>query len=174
VRFLPLTDDRGCRNAAIVCLMADSGLRLSEVAGLDVDLVDMGEGQLRVLGKGRREAWVPFGAFTAKVLRRYLQHFRPHIANGTSALFVNQFGGRLGVEGIKSMIQRLRDESGISRLHPHLLRHTAATRLLANGCDLHTVQRVLRHKNVTTTTGICTCSTATCGRRCERSARWTD
>jgi len=64
----------------------------------------------------------------------------------------NQFGEKLGVEGIKSMFQRLAERSGVDRLHPHLLRHTAATRLLANGCDLHTVQRILRHRNVATTT----------------------
>jgi len=58
----------------------------------------------------------------------------------------------LKYEAIKSMFQRLAERSGVERLHPHLLRHTAATRLLANGCDLHTVQRILRHRNVATTT----------------------
>jgi site-specific recombinase XerD len=65
---------------------------------------------------------------------------------------VNQYGEKLGVEGIKSMFQRLAERSGVERLHPHLLRHTAATRLLASGCDLHTVQRILRHRNVAITT----------------------
>jgi site-specific recombinase XerD len=151
-QHLPLGHDQGCRNAAVVSLMIDCGLRLSEVAGLDLDDVRLEESLLRVLGKGRREEWVPFGAFTGKVLRRYAQHFRPHIASGTGTLFVNQYGERLGVEGIKSMFQRLAERSGVERLHPHLLRHTAATRLLANGCDLHTVQRILRHRSVTTTT----------------------
>jgi len=151
-RNLPVSDDQGCRNLAIVSLMVDSGLRLSEISKLDVDDVFLEEGLVRVQGKGRREERVPFGSTTAKALRRYLQHFRHHIANGTDALFVNQYGGRLGTEGIKSMFQRLRDRTGIERLHPHLLRHTAATRLLANGCDLHSVQRILRHRNVTTTT----------------------
>ena len=151
-QYLPLADDKGCRNAAIVSLMVDCGLRLGEVPGLDLDDLRLEESLVRVLGKGRREEWVPFGGFTGKVLRRYSQHFRPYIANGTTALFVNQFGERLRVEGIKSMVQRLAERSGVERLHPHLLRHTAATRLLANGCDLHTVQRILRHRSVTTTT----------------------
>lgn len=151
-RQLPMSDDQGCRNLLIVSLMIDCGLRLSEVSKLDVDDVFIEEGLVRVQGKGRREERVPFGATTAKVLRRYLQHFRPHIAGTTNALFINQYGGRLKPEAIKSMVQRLRDRTGIDRLHPHLLRHTAATRLLANGCDLHTVQRILRHRNVTTTT----------------------
>ena len=151
-RGLPMGDDQGCRNLGIVCLMVDSGLRLSEVSKLDVDDLFLNEGLVRVQGKGRREEKVPFGASTGKALRRYTQHFRPHIANGTEALFVTPFGGRLSTEAIKSMIQRLAERTGIERLHPHLLRHTAATRLLANGCDLHTVQRILRHRNVTTTT----------------------
>ncbi len=98
---LPLGDDQGCRNLAIVSLMADCGLRLSEVAALSLDDLFLAESTVRVMGKGRREARVPFGASTAKVLRRYVQHFRPYLANGTDALFVNQFGSRLGVEGIK-------------------------------------------------------------------------
>jgi site-specific recombinase XerD len=151
-QHLPLGDDQGCRNAGVVSLMLDAGLRLSEVAGIDLDDVRLDEGLVRVLGKGRREEWVPFGNFTGKVLRRYAQHYRPHIANGTTAFFVNQFGDRLRMEAIKSMFQRLSERSGIDRLHPHLLRHTAATRLLANGCDLHTVQRILRHRSVSTTT----------------------
>jgi site-specific recombinase XerD len=149
---LPLSDDQGCRNLVIVSLMVDCGLRLSEVAKLDAGDVFLDDCLIRVHGKGRREERVPFGTTTGKAIRRYLQHFRHHIANGTDALFVNQYGGRLGTEGIKSMFQRLADRTGIERLHPHLLRHTAATRLLANGCDLHTVQRILRHRNVTTTT----------------------
>ncbi len=149
---LPLGDDQGCRNAGIVSLMVDCGLRLSEVAGLDVEDVQVQEGLVRVLGKGRREEQVPFGAFTRKILARYIQHYRPFITNRSDALFLNQYGDRLGVEGLKSMFQRLAERSGIERLHPHLLRHTAATRLLANGCDLHSVQRILRHRDVTTTT----------------------
>jgi site-specific recombinase XerD len=108
---------------------------------------------VKVLGKGRREDVVPFGSATGRTLRRYVQHFRPYLANQDEpALFVNQFGSRLTSEGIKSFFQRLAEDTGIERLHPHLLRHTAATRLLANGCDLHTVQRILRHRHISTTT----------------------
>lgn len=151
-QHLPLGDDQGCRNAAVVALMVDCGLRLSEVAGLDADDVDLEEGLVRVLGKGRRQEQVPFGSFTRTVLRRWVQHYRPYFADGTPELFPSPYGGRLSAEGIKSMVQRLAERSGVERLHPHLLRHTAATRLLANGCDLHTVQRILRHRNVATTT----------------------
>ncbi len=145
--------DITCRNRAICSLMVDCGLRLGEVARLDLNDVSFDDSTVKVLGKGRREDVVPFGAATGRTLRRYVQHFRLYLARENErALFVTQFGSRLGPESIKSMIDRLAVESGIDRLHPHLLRHTAATRLLMNGCDLHTVQRILRHRHISTTT----------------------
>lgn len=146
--------DITCRNRAICSLMVDCGLRLGEVARLDLGDVSFEEGTVQVFGKGRREDVVPFGTATGRTLRRYVEHFRPYLARETEpSLFVTQFGGRLIPSSIKSMIDRLAVESGIERLHPHLLRHTAATRLLMNGCDLHTVQRILRHRHISTTTG---------------------
>jgi site-specific recombinase XerD len=145
--------DITCRNRAICSLMVDCGLRIGEVARLDLNDVSFEDSTVKVLGKGRREDVVPFGDATARTLRRYVQHFRLYLARDTEpALFVSQFGGRLVLESIKSMFDRLAVESGIERLHPHLLRHTAATRLLMNGCDLHTVQRILRHRHISTTT----------------------
>ena len=145
--------DITCRNRAICSLMVDCGLRVGEVARLNLNDVSFEESTIKVLGKGRREDVVPFGAATGRTLRRYVQHFRVHLARENErALFVSQFGGRLVLEGIKSMVDRLAVESGIERLHPHLLRHTAATRLLINGCDVHTVQRIMRHRHISTTT----------------------
>ncbi|MEX2390117.1 MAG: tyrosine-type recombinase/integrase [Dehalococcoidia bacterium] len=145
--------DIPCRNRAICSLMVDCGLRVGEVARLNLSDVSFEDSTVKVLGKGRREDVVPFGAATGRTLRRYVQHFRLYLARESEpALFVSQYGGRLVLEGIKSMIDRLAIESGIERLHPHLLRHTAATRLLMNGCDLHTVQRILRHRHISTTT----------------------
>jgi site-specific recombinase XerD len=145
--------DITCRNRAICSLMVDCGLRVSEVGNLDIDDISFEDNTVKVLGKGRREDIVPFGSATSRTLQRYVQHFRHYLANSDEpGLFVSQFGGRLAVESIKTMIDRLAETSGIERLHPHLLRHTAATRLLANGCDLHTVQRILRHRHISTTT----------------------
>lgn len=145
--------DIECRNRAICSLMVDCGLRLGEVARLNVNDISFEESTVKVLGKGRREDIVPFGAATGRTLRRYVQHFRPYLAQENEpALFVTPFGSRLLADSIKSMMVRLAVESGIERLHPHLLRHTAATRLLMNGCDLHTVQRILRHRHISTTT----------------------
>jgi len=143
--------DVGCRNRAIFCLMAESGLRLDEVAGLRVDDVHLKEMYVKVHGKGDKESYVPIGPTTHKALGRYAAHFRVPADPKTQALFLSIFGEPLRYESIKSMFDRLAKKSGITRLHPHLLRHTAATRMLANGADLHTVQRLLRHADIRTT-----------------------
>jgi integrase/recombinase XerC/integrase/recombinase XerD len=149
--MLDQNTDLGARNRAIVCLMLESGLRLAEVAGLAVDDVHLKEMYIKVHGKGEKESYVPIGPTTQKALARYATHFRVPADLRTKAFFLNIFGEPLGVEAIKSYFVRLAKQTGIHRLHPHLLRHTAATRLLANGADLHTVQRLLRHSDIRTT-----------------------
>jgi len=148
---LDASTDVGCRNRAIVCLMLESGLRLDEVAQLQAADVHLKEMFLKVHGKGDKEHYVPIGPTTQKALLRYAEHFRVPSDPRTSSFFLNIYGEPLGYEGIKSTFDRLSIRSGIGRLHPHLLRHTAATRMLGNGADLHTVQRLLRHSDIRTT-----------------------
>ncbi len=143
--------DIGCRNRAIVCLMLESGLRLAEVVTLQVDNVHLKEMYVKVHGKGDKESYVPIGPTTQKALNRYATAFRIPADPKTKPFFLNIYGEPLEYEAVKSMFVRLAKESGINRLHPHLLRHTAATRMLANGADLHTVQRLLRHSDIRTT-----------------------
>ena len=131
--------------------MLESALRLKEVTGLQLNDVHLKEMYLKVRGKGDKESYVPIGATTEKALNRYAAHFRIPADPKTKAYFLNIFGEPLGYEAVKSTFDRLAKRSGISRLHPHLLRHTAATRMLANGADLHTVQRMLRHSDIRTT-----------------------
>jgi integrase/recombinase XerC/integrase/recombinase XerD len=149
--MLDPSTDVGCRNRAIVCLMLESGLRLAEVVNLKFDDVHLKELYVKVHGKGDKEAYVPIGPTTQKALSRYGTYFRVPADPKTRAFFLNIYGEPLGYEAVKSMFVRLAKESGITRLHPHLLRHTAATRMLANGADLHTVQRLLRHSDIRTT-----------------------
>lgn len=143
--------DVGSRNRAIVCLMLESGLRLQEVANLGVDDVHLKEMYIKVHGKGDKEAYVPIGPTTQRALSRYLSHFRIPADTRTKTFFLSIFGEPLRYEAIKSLFDRLAKKSGIPRLHAHLLRHTAATKMLANGADLHSVQRLLRHADVRTT-----------------------
>ena len=149
--LLDPSTDVGCRDRAIVCLMMESGLRLDEVARLRVDDVHVKKMYVKVHGKGDKEGYVPIGPTTLKALSRYLAHFRVPADPRNRALFLNIFGEPLRYESIKSAFSRLAIRSGITRLHPHLLRHTAATRMLANGADVHTVQRMLRHADIRTT-----------------------
>jgi site-specific recombinase XerD len=148
--FNPSTDV-GCRNRAMVCLMLESGLRLAEVVNMRVDDVHLKEMYVKVHGKGDKESYVPIGPTTQKALDRYAAHFRLPSDPRTKAFFLTIYGEPLAYEAVKTIFVRLAREPGITRLHPHLLRHTAATRMLANGADLHTVQRLLRHSDIRTT-----------------------
>ena len=143
--------DVGCRDRAIVCLMLESGLRLDEVASLHLDDVHLKEMYVKVHGKGDKEGYVPIGLTTQKALSRYFTNFRVPADPRTTTFFLNIYGEPLKYEAIKALFERLARRSGITRLHPHLLRHTAATRMLANGADLHSVQRLLRHSDIRTT-----------------------
>jgi site-specific recombinase XerD len=148
--FDPSTDV-GSRQRAMFCLMLESGLRLAEVSGLRVDDVHLKDMYVRVRGKGGKENYVPLGPTTHKALTRYLTDFRVPANSSVKALFLNVYGEPLKYESIKTIFDRLAVKSGITRLHPHLLRHTAATKMLANGADLHSVQRLLRHSDIRTT-----------------------
>ncbi len=143
--------DVGSRQRAMFCLMLESGLRLAEVSGLRVDDVHLKDMYVRVRGKGGKENYVPLGPTTHKALTRYLTSFRVPANGNVNTLFLNVYGEPLKYESIKTIFDRLAVKSGITRLHPHLLRHTAATKMLANGADLHSVQRLLRHSDIRTT-----------------------
>ena len=148
--FDPSTDV-GARQRAMFCLMLESGLRLAEVSGLRVDDVHLKDMFVRVRGKGGKENYVPLGPTTHRALTRYLTDFHVPANASVKALFLNVYGEPLKYESIKTIFDRLAVKSGITRLHPHLLRHTAATKMLANGADLHSVQRLLRHSDIRTT-----------------------
>jgi len=149
--MLDPSTDVGARQRAMFCLMLESGLRLAEVSGLRVDDVHLKDMYVRVRGKGGKENYVPIGPTTHKALTRYLTVFHVPANASVKALFLNVYGEPLKYESIKSIFDRLAVKSGITRLHPHLLRHTAATKMLANGADLHSVQRLLRHSDIRTT-----------------------
>jgi site-specific recombinase XerD len=143
---LDVKNPTGCRDFAILILMLDSGLRLSEVIGLlDMNL-DIDAGCLKVMGKGSKERIVPFGATTQKALWRYRHHYRPEPAHSAvQAFFLTQDGEAMTANGVTSMFVRLGKRSGLTRLHPHLCRHTFATRYLMNGGDVFSLQQILGH-----------------------------
>ena len=158
VSFLPIDETaalmdarpvRGtARDTAIIELLYASGLRVSELVGLDLRDVDLADMTVRVLGKGRKERIVPFGAAAAGALADYLGARGP--AGG--AVFRNRRGGRLTVRSVHTIVRRQTRAAGIvRRVSPHTLRHTFATHLLDSGADLRMIQELLGHSRLSTT-----------------------
>ncbi|MCX7819165.1 MAG: site-specific tyrosine recombinase XerD [Kiritimatiellae bacterium] len=144
----------GVRDRALLELMYATGLRVSEVAGLTLDRVRLEERVLRCLGKGGRERLVPFGETARAWLLRYLEEERPRLAGrrASSALFLSARGGALNRRTIWAIVRRSAARAGLAkRVHPHTLRHTFATHLLANGAPLRVIQELLGHADIATT-----------------------
>jgi integrase/recombinase XerD len=142
------------RDRALLELGYASGLRASELVGLDLESVDLDERIVVVLGKGSKQRMVPFGGAAARALVRYLEGGRPALtrARGESALFVNRFGRRLSRMGLWKVLAGYARAAGLGdKVSPHVLRHSFATHLLAGGADLRVVQELLGHASVTTT-----------------------
>lgn len=137
----------GCRNIAILVLLLDTGLRISELSGLRNDNVNIEEGYLRVMGKGSRERLIPIGGLAQKMLWRYTIHFRPNPALETGDyLFLTLDGNPLRPNAIKLLLKRWGKRAGVPRLHGHLCRHTYATNFLNYNCgDVFKLQQILGH-----------------------------
>ena len=144
----------GVRDRAILELLYGSGLRISELTGMDVDDLDLEEGSLRVLGKGGKEREVPLGSFGREAVGAYLTRGRPALATAASrgALFLNARGGRLSRQSCARLLSRYVRLAGIDRrVTLHTLRHSFATHLLEGGADVRVVQELLGHASVATT-----------------------
>lgn len=145
---------QGLRDRAIVELLYASGIRVSELASLDMDSVNLGSREIRVWGKGSRERLVLMGKPAAMALELYLREGRPKLLGKrkNDALFLNRFGGRVSERTVQTTLSRLAQKAGLEKaVHPHLLRHTFATHLLDGGADLRTVQELLGHVSLSST-----------------------
>lgn len=139
---------RAARDAAMLELLYASGLRVAELAALDLDDVDVAERTVRVLGKGRKERIVPFGAKAAARLDAHLARRGP--ARGP--LFPNARGRRLTVRTVHRIVRAAARRAGLTRrVSPHTLRHSFATHLLDGGADLRMIQELLGHSRLGTT-----------------------
>ncbi|MBI4758323.1 MAG: tyrosine-type recombinase/integrase [Chloroflexi bacterium] len=146
----------GLRNRAVVETLYATGIRRAECLGLNLTDVDPVGKRLRVMGKGRRERFLPTGERLAESLDRYLRQSRPHLADlGEPALFVTRHGGRLGTGSLAQLVQGLADDLGLGRLSPHLLRHACASHLVENGADVRHIQELLGHRFLKTTAVYC-------------------
>jgi integrase/recombinase XerC len=142
------------RDRAILELFYASGLRLSELVGLDVGDVNLSALVVRVLGKGRKERLVPFNRSTASALRTYLADRATLVRRGQKAdpMFVNYKGGRLTVRSVDRLVRKyVAATSARMGISPHALRHSFATHLLQRGADLRVIQELLGHARISTT-----------------------
>jgi integrase/recombinase XerD len=137
------------RDMALVELLYGSGLRISEALNVQVQDLNRSEGLLRVLGKGKRERWVPVGSKSLASIEQYLELERNQWTH-TPWLLLNKRGGKLSRMGAWKIIQSCTLVLGKS-VHPHTLRHSFATHLLEAGMDLRSLQELLGHADITTT-----------------------
>lgn len=149
-----LNTPAGLRDRAMLELAYASGLRVSELVGLDIDNLNLEAGYVRVFGKGARERVVPVGRAARQSLRDYLRRGRPILCGRCrgKALFLNRRGERMTRQGFWKLLKRYAQAAGINKnLSPHTLRHSFATHMLENGADLRVVQELLGHADISTT-----------------------
>ncbi|MEE6139339.1 tyrosine recombinase XerC [Mycobacterium sp. 050128] len=147
-------DPLALRDRLIVEMLYATGIRVSELCGLDIDDVDTGHRVVRVLGKGNKQRTAPFGVPAADALRAWLADGRPALANADSgpALLLGARGRRLDVRQARTVVhQTIAAVDGAPDMGPHGLRHSAATHLLEGGADLRVVQELLGHSSLATT-----------------------
>lgn len=138
------------RDSAILEVLYATGMRVSELCGLDIGDVDRSRQMAKVLGKGNKERMIPFGDAAGDAVARWLG-VRNQIAKEPHALFVGIHGRRINPRQVRRIVDRAAAVSGVGSLSPHSLRHTAATHLLDGGADLREVQELLGHSSLQTT-----------------------
>ena len=151
VRFLdaPIDEKKmGKRDCAILETLYSTGMRVSELVGLDVGDVDLFGNIVKVLGKGKKERLVPIGNKAVKAIHEYLDERGAR----AGALFLNNRGGRLSDRSVRNIVDKYVLKSAVQQnISPHVLRHSFATHLLDHGADLRSVQELLGHVNLSTT-----------------------
>ncbi|OLC67224.1 MAG: tyrosine recombinase XerC [Betaproteobacteria bacterium 13_1_40CM_4_64_4] len=145
-------DPLSIRDRALFELAYSSGLRLSELSGLDVDSVDLATGEVRVWGKGSKERIVPVGAAAREAIRVWLEVRGGLTVGDAGAMFVSRSGRRIAPRAIEKRLAEWAIKRGLGRhVHPHMLRHSFASHLLQSSGDLRAVQEMLGHASIAST-----------------------
>jgi integrase/recombinase XerC len=143
------------RDRAILEVLYSTGIRASELVGLNWSDVDFGLGIIRVVGKGSKERIVPIGEVALQTLRDYGQEVRTEWklpCTGETSVFLNHRGGRITTRSVARVVEKHLREAGIAvKVSPHGLRHSFATHLLNSGADLRVIQELLGHASLSTT-----------------------
>ena len=141
-------DERGLRDRAILETFYSTGMRISEIAGLNIDDIDFIGSVVKVLGKGKKERLAPIGDRAVAAIRNYLERRKKQ----SETVFLNKNGRRITTRGIRNIVGKYIRLAGIRQgISPHTLRHSFATHLLNRGADLRSVQELLGHANLSTT-----------------------
>ena len=153
--YIDGADPTSLRNRAMLEVLYGCGLRVSECAGLDLADCALNEGYLRVVGKGDKERIAPISGYALAALVDYLElgreaFVKPH-KGMCPAVFLNMRGGRLSRQSIHKIVAKAGQGIGVENLHPHTLRHSFATHMLAGGADLRVIQEILGHSDISTT-----------------------
>lgn len=145
-------DAMSIRDLAIVELLYASGIRVSELSGLDLSDVNFERNTVKVMGKGSRERIAPFGIPARRALEAWIRNRDDFVVKDESALFLGKRGKRIDPRTVRDVVYRATESIDPTlRLGPHALRHSAATHLIEGGADIRTVQEILGHASLSTT-----------------------
>lgn len=150
------TDAISLRDAALLEFLYATGARISEAVGVKFEDLDLDESVVKLTGKGAKQRLVPIGGCAVKALRKYINQARPILSSKSKrelhTIFLNKRGNALSRQSAWSVVTEAGERAKLGRpLHPHTLRHSLATHLIAGGADVRTVQELLGHASVTTT-----------------------
>ena len=146
------SNDSGYRNLAIILLLLDSGIRVSELVNIEIDDVNLAEGHIKIrIAKGSKQRFVPIGSLVQKALWKYANQYRPQpVTERITKLFLSQYGIPLTKSGIQQMLRRYGKRAGVTgvRCSPHVFRHSFAKNYLLNGGDIFSLQKILGHSSL--------------------------
>lgn len=147
------TDKLKDRDQALLMLMFASGLRASEVVNLTFNQVDFGNRIMKVSGKGNKDRLVPFTNSAKESMLNYINGLRKDLLKeDTKYIFLNSKGNKMTVRGLEYILDEIEAKTGLyGKIHPHMLRHSFATKMLNRGADLRTIQELLGHSSIETT-----------------------